>query len=412
MKLQVFVSYGSACPHSRALIAGLKEHLGEAYDFVVDDSLLRTGDSVPERIASWLNGCHAAVILLSEAAFDSDWVAREIKVLCARRAGARLPILPIGVAVGDRSTTRKRVKDSYRLAVAGQLGLYDIVCEGIADGEPASVCKLVKLVRDGLPPSPCDARQRAVMYVQQALSRGADEQLREAWTHLGKAVEFHPPDSLAQPLASSLMRARPELAATALCPLTAWPMSTDAVRAIWQRIEPYWLDERIPHDFVEHLRTGTAAATLLLPATESRTVDALRGQVDQLLRGGDQLMWIPVVRPNDAIAIQWLSDAVRQTLEVQFPTLMDDLGVLRRAGMSARRRAVILIGAAEPSAIEDFRRSYPGFLLLIVDRPAPDYPPSVACHRLHPELEAAHEALAIAELRLAHDVLAQAGVNL
>ncbi|MFI6403999.1 toll/interleukin-1 receptor domain-containing protein [Streptomyces sp. NPDC050548] len=73
------------------------------YRVKVDTQALRKGREWCLQLMRWMADCHAAVVLLNEAALESDWVRREVNILMWRRAlWPSLRVLP--VLIGNVTT--------------------------------------------------------------------------------------------------------------------------------------------------------------------------------------------------------------------------------------------------------------------------------------------------------------------
>jgi hypothetical protein len=84
---RIFVSHSNNDPHSSAYIKAIESVLGPAgFDVLVDRTRLQPGARWRDEIYTWMGLCHAAVILVSDAAIQpgSIWVPRETSILLWR----------------------------------------------------------------------------------------------------------------------------------------------------------------------------------------------------------------------------------------------------------------------------------------------------------------------------------------
>src|SRR4051812_24231830 len=85
---RIFVSHSNNDPHSRAYIEAIEATLGAAgFEILVDRTRLEPGNKWRDEIYTWMGLCHAAIILVSDAAIrpESIWVPRESSILLWRR---------------------------------------------------------------------------------------------------------------------------------------------------------------------------------------------------------------------------------------------------------------------------------------------------------------------------------------
>lgn len=103
MILRVFISYSSEDPESRSLRDALATALGaepERFGLLIDNRTLEPGDAWRARINLWVDGCDAALVLLSQEALKSPYVIYENSVL-AHRSDADRSLLIIPVLLDD-----------------------------------------------------------------------------------------------------------------------------------------------------------------------------------------------------------------------------------------------------------------------------------------------------------------------
>jgi hypothetical protein len=85
-KPKVFLSHSSHDEAATRMLEALEAALEAAnYDVLLDKTDLKPGMEWPDEIRTWINTCHAAVVVLSEAAIASAWVLSEATVLMQRR---------------------------------------------------------------------------------------------------------------------------------------------------------------------------------------------------------------------------------------------------------------------------------------------------------------------------------------
>jgi hypothetical protein len=85
---RIFVSHSNSDPDSPAYVDALVASLSTAnFEVLVDRHRLKVGATWRDEIYTWMGLCHAAVILISEAAIGpaSIWVPRETSILLWRR---------------------------------------------------------------------------------------------------------------------------------------------------------------------------------------------------------------------------------------------------------------------------------------------------------------------------------------
>ncbi|MFF3737275.1 toll/interleukin-1 receptor domain-containing protein [Streptomyces sp. NPDC002566] len=82
---------------------------------LVDQEDLPPGDEWLPEVVDWLARCHAAVILLNDAALESHWVRREVNVLMWRRAlGSPVYVVPVLLGVPSTGMVKKAGLEELR----------------------------------------------------------------------------------------------------------------------------------------------------------------------------------------------------------------------------------------------------------------------------------------------------------
>jgi TIR domain len=86
-KPRIFISHSaSEDPPSRALLNALAKKLRtDGYRVLLDKTGLELGDNWRSKINLWIGGCDAAIVLLSESALESAYVAYEASILAFRK---------------------------------------------------------------------------------------------------------------------------------------------------------------------------------------------------------------------------------------------------------------------------------------------------------------------------------------
>ena len=140
-KLRVFISHSTEPEDSgkeSKFVDGLYAALEKEFDVVLDKETLRGGDNWRERINHWMGCCHAAVVVLSARALESDYVAYEASVVCYRnKHDASFLLLPVLRAPADRVRECERLKPSQISETHG-------IVDGTEEGAIASVVKALK----------------------------------------------------------------------------------------------------------------------------------------------------------------------------------------------------------------------------------------------------------------------------
>ena len=98
-KPRVFISHSAKETHAEALRTALAKALNDAgYPVLLDKDELQLGVNWRATLNVWIDGCDAAVVLLSESALQSAFVAYEASILAYRkRANARFLLIPVFV---------------------------------------------------------------------------------------------------------------------------------------------------------------------------------------------------------------------------------------------------------------------------------------------------------------------------
>jgi hypothetical protein len=98
VKPRIFISHSAKEPYAAQIRDALGTALNESgkYAVLLDQFALEPGDAWRSRINLWVGGCDAAVVLLSESALSSAYVAYETSILAYRRTtDPNFVILPV-----------------------------------------------------------------------------------------------------------------------------------------------------------------------------------------------------------------------------------------------------------------------------------------------------------------------------
>jgi len=110
VEMRVFISHAWADEATQQLRQPLYDALEAAGHVpLLDQVLIRAGQTWRPRLHEWLHICDAGVLLISEAALASDWVVKEATILSWRRHDAPgLIVLPVVVPPLDAGAVRGR----------------------------------------------------------------------------------------------------------------------------------------------------------------------------------------------------------------------------------------------------------------------------------------------------------------
>jgi len=101
---KLFISHSSKTDETHNLLHALGEKLRgslSSYDVSFDqDRSITGGTGWSNQIDRWMAECHVAIILISKAVFDSNWVKKEAAILCWRKK-IQPEFLVIPVLLGD-----------------------------------------------------------------------------------------------------------------------------------------------------------------------------------------------------------------------------------------------------------------------------------------------------------------------
>ncbi|HKV10681.1 MAG TPA: toll/interleukin-1 receptor domain-containing protein [Thermoanaerobaculia bacterium] len=103
LKPRVFISHSAKQKEAQEVRDALKKALTETCEVLLDVETFRPGDGWRSAINVWLGACDAAVILLSEDALKSDYVAYEASILAYRKEAVTPSLLLLPVLLGDVS---------------------------------------------------------------------------------------------------------------------------------------------------------------------------------------------------------------------------------------------------------------------------------------------------------------------
>lgn len=94
LKPQIFISYKRG-GDDETLAVEIEARLRAAGFHVLRDVSIEPGERWSDELWQWLMECSGAVVIVSEAAAESDWCRREWAVLAARQAHSKLQVVPV-----------------------------------------------------------------------------------------------------------------------------------------------------------------------------------------------------------------------------------------------------------------------------------------------------------------------------
>lgn len=160
---RIFISHSARKdPIANGVRQAIKDRLLAEGDFAIlmDDFALSPGDAWRSRINLWLEACDTAVVILSEDALTSSYVAFELNILGFRwwqeqRRGREFRIIPVLVRV-----TMEQVEDSP--LAPSQAGEWNAV---VSTQDPDYLDAIVQVLREVVPfgTYPVERRARALM---------------------------------------------------------------------------------------------------------------------------------------------------------------------------------------------------------------------------------------------------------
>ncbi len=233
------------------LLSALEEAKG--YELLVDRSTLRPGDSWRNQIDRWVETCDAAVVLLSEAALDSAYVAYETSLLALRRRkDSSFLLLPVLIPPVNQQ----------RLSVS-RLEPQQLIAKQVVSGNTAQ--EIVGRVLEGLRQVACPApaQKRRAVKLSSLLGKVPDVALRDA---IGK---FKPELKYWLPVDSDAVQLRLaiELTGSGLAPEAAQAIQhcrdylpdepglrTERLKQIARLVAASWVDLRAAGQIVRVVR--------------------------------------------------------------------------------------------------------------------------------------------------------------
>jgi hypothetical protein len=100
--VRVFISHSAKDQHANEVLERLSAELRQYFDVRVDREDLRLGVNWRAEINTWLGYCEAAIVLLSEDAVESPYVAYEVSILGHRKAiQFQFPLIPVFLGAVD-----------------------------------------------------------------------------------------------------------------------------------------------------------------------------------------------------------------------------------------------------------------------------------------------------------------------
>jgi len=150
-KKEIFISHVNGDEEAekvlKALDDRLRETLGpgfEDYKVVYDTKEVRAGAAWRKQIKSWIDECHAAVVLISEGMFKAHkpWVRYEFALLSSRWEKGGLGLVPVLVGNVAKKYKSDAVIKAFNL---GEVQTY--TCPDVSD---LAVAEAVRKIADGL----------------------------------------------------------------------------------------------------------------------------------------------------------------------------------------------------------------------------------------------------------------------
>jgi hypothetical protein len=109
-RVRVFISHSSKDLHATEVLERLHAALAQHFAVKLDRADLQPGDNWRAEINTWLGYCEAAVILLSEDALKSPYVAFEASILAHRKSAQdRFPLIPVFLGAVDYASVENSI---------------------------------------------------------------------------------------------------------------------------------------------------------------------------------------------------------------------------------------------------------------------------------------------------------------
>ncbi|MFB7046217.1 toll/interleukin-1 receptor domain-containing protein [Streptomyces microflavus] len=244
------------------------------------DSDIEAGHKWYGTLTEWMSKCGAAVMLLNESAFKSNWVQREVHILMARHQVRPFPVLPVLMGdacsddfkkynMGELSTlqclgipsdTKPHAGDLAR-QVVDQFADISAVVEAEDSGDPMK--RLLDRIASYMPTDPRHAE--LVERAERELSREVPQSL---------SGETSPPFTTLHgahlSLAGKFLGADPERVYKAVCEIA--PVLEGNLRDLCLELSVLWVDDNAARGLLPEPGTAPRELTILLNAGRKDTV--------------------------------------------------------------------------------------------------------------------------------------------
>ena len=148
----VFISYASEDREAVARpLATLLSELGVSVWF--DQSELKLGDSLRQKVDEGLASCRYGVVILSESFFGKHYPERELSGLAQREIEERCVILPVWYGIDEKDVRDVSPPLADKIAVKWEQGLH-VVAEAVLEIVRPDIADILRRLRENAEPLP------------------------------------------------------------------------------------------------------------------------------------------------------------------------------------------------------------------------------------------------------------------
>lgn len=238
-KPRLFISHSARGePETMGLLDDLRKALENSFAVLIDKDDIEVGDSWRQTLNTWIGGCDAAIVLLTEKALQSEYVAYEVTVLTYREKNLpahKCTVIPVFVdPVNDEAVRKTR---GFRPSLIAEY-------QGISAKTRQEIVQKVEKALTGLPllPSPIEEQE---VYIENLLRKlvpqgKVSQSLDMLNVDLGgwKADPFR---SLALAL---LSRGLDDLTANVILGIRSYIKDRETLETLFEIIATSWIDVR------------------------------------------------------------------------------------------------------------------------------------------------------------------------
>ena len=392
-KPRLFISHSARGePETMGLLDDLRKALDNDFAILIDKDDIKVGDPWRQTLNTWIGGCDAAIVLLTEKALQSEYVAYEVTVLTYREKNLpayKCTVIPVFIdPVNDEAVRKAR---GFRASLLAEY-------QGITAKARDEVVRKVQEALSGLTllPSPIEEQE---IFVENLLRKLVPEsKVTQSLNSLNVDLGGWKVDPFRSLALALLSRGLGDLTSDVILSIRSYIKDRETLETLFEIVATSWIDVRSTQ-CLEHIARNSLEPRLV--ALNATSDFIARKYVERAGNRppGDSWNVAPVTAIFSETAVESLRSEIEQSLRNEIRLDPSD-NLADYLQWSERKKLPIFVALPAPGIttgiLGQLRTSFPTvtFLLLAgIERPVVNAIEQqniqVLEPRLHPDFEPA-----------------------